>query len=132
MLEYTEIEHLMEMRAAGDNILHGTAQGILLVVVYDTGDVLRKVRMPIILVSRLKRNLLSSLTAAQKSVKTVIEKNRSFLSLGPFSVQLTRLGDMDHRDLTIVKQNRKIESTLCTISGKTFRKESVLKALVPK
>ena len=132
MLKYTEIEHSMEIRAAGDKILRGTAQGILLVVVHDTGNVLRKVKMPIVLVSRLKRNLFSSLTAAQKSVKAVIEKNRSSLGLGPFSVQLTRLDDMDHRDLTIVKQSRKTESSLCTISMKTFRKKSVLKALVPK
>ena len=30
MLEYTRIKSPMEIRAAGDNVLHGTAQGILL------------------------------------------------------------------------------------------------------
>ena len=28
MLEYTRVEPLMEIRAAGDNVLRGTAQGI--------------------------------------------------------------------------------------------------------
>ena len=39
---------------------------------------------------------------------------------------------MDHLDLIIAKQSRRIEYTLCTISGKTFCKESALTALVPK
>ena len=44
----------MEIRAAGDNLLHGNAQGILLVVVRCTDDVLRTVKLPIKLVSGLK------------------------------------------------------------------------------
>ena len=39
---------------------------------------------------------------------------------------------MDHLDLMIAKKSRKIGYTLCTISGKTFGKESARTALVPK
>ena len=49
MLEYTKIEPPMEITAARDNTLHGTAQGILLVIVCGTDDVLRKVKSPIVL-----------------------------------------------------------------------------------
>ena len=45
----------------------------------------------------LKRNLFSSLVAAQKGVETVIEKNGSSFDLGRFSVQLTRLDDMQKK-----------------------------------
>ena len=38
----------MEIRTAGDNVLRGTAQGILLVAVRGTGDVLRTVKSPIV------------------------------------------------------------------------------------
>ena len=43
MLEYTRIESPMEIRVAGDNVLRGTAQGIISVVVRGTDDVLRTV-----------------------------------------------------------------------------------------
>ena len=39
---------------------------------------------------------------------------------------------MHHLDPIIAKQSRRVEYTLCTISGKTFGKESALTALVPK
>ena len=39
---------------------------------------------------------------------------------------------MDYLDLTITKESRKTESALCAILGKTFGKESVVTALVPK
>ena len=44
----------MEIRAAVDNVLRGTAQGILTVVVRGTDDVLRTVIMPIVLVPGVK------------------------------------------------------------------------------
>ena len=47
MLEYTRIEPPKEIRAAGDNVLCGTAQGILPVVVRGTDNVLRTVKLPI-------------------------------------------------------------------------------------
>ena len=66
MLEHTKIEPLVEIRAAEDNMLHGTAQGILHVVVRGTDDVFRKkVKLPIVLVPGLKRTLFSSLSAAE-------------------------------------------------------------------
>ena len=89
MLENTKIEPPMEIRAAGGNVLHGTAQGTLLVVVRGTGNVLRTVKLPAVLVPGLKRQLFSSLAAAQKGVTTIVKNNGSFLDLGPFSVQLT-------------------------------------------
>ena len=65
----------MEIRAAGDNVLRCTVQDILLVVIRATDGVLRTVKLLIILVPDLKRNLFSSLPAAQKGGNTVIEKN---------------------------------------------------------
>ena len=132
MLEYTRLEPLIEIRATGDNILRRPAQGSLLVVVRNTEDVLRMVRLPIVLVSGLKRNLSFILAAAQKGVKTVIENNGSSLDLERFNIQLTRLDNMDYFGLTIAKQNKRTEFALCEISGKTFGKESILTALVPK
>ena len=68
-LHYTEINPPMEIKAAGHNTLFGTAQGILLVVVHDTQDVCRTVKLPIVLVPGLGRNLFSTALAAQKDVK---------------------------------------------------------------
>ena len=130
MLEYTRIEPPMEIRVAGDNMLHSTAQGILLVVVRDADDVLRKVKLPNVLVPGLKKIIFSSLAAAQKGVKTVIEKNGSFLDLGLF-VQFTRFDNIDHLDLMIAKISRTV-SAYSANSGKTFGKESGLTNLVPK
>ena len=59
----------MEITAAGNNVLRGTAQGVLLVVVRGTDDALRTVKLPIVLVPELKRNLFSSSAAAKKGVK---------------------------------------------------------------
>ena len=39
MLEYTRVEPPMKVRAVGDDMLRGTAQGILLVLVHGTDDV---------------------------------------------------------------------------------------------
>ena len=86
MLKYTKIEPPTEIRASGDNVLHGTAQGILLLVVRVTDDGLRRVKLLIVLVPGLKWNLFSSFAAAQKGLKTSVEKNSSSLDLGPFSV----------------------------------------------
>ena len=69
-LEYTWIEPPMEVRDTGDNVLRGTAQDILLVVVRGTDDVSKTARLPVVLVPGLKRNLFSSSAAAQKGVKT--------------------------------------------------------------
>ena len=54
MLEYTRIEPPMEITAVGDNVLRGTTQGVLLVVVRGTDDALRTVKLPIVLVPQLK------------------------------------------------------------------------------
>ena len=71
MLEYTRIKPPMEIPVAGDNVLRGSTQGIVLVVVRGTDDVLRTVKLPIVLVPGLKRNVFSSSAAAQKGVKTM-------------------------------------------------------------
>ena len=44
----------MEIRGAGDNILYGTAQNMLLVIVRGTDDVLSTVKLAIVLVSGLR------------------------------------------------------------------------------
>ena len=64
MQEYTRIEPPMEMTAGGNNVLRGTAQGILLVVVRGTGDAVRTVKLPIVVVPGLERNIF--LSSAEK------------------------------------------------------------------
>ena len=54
MLSYTEINTPMEIKAAGDNTLFGTAQGILMVLVPDTQDVCRTVKLLTVFVPGLK------------------------------------------------------------------------------
>ena len=73
-----------------------------------------------------------SLVAAQKDVKAIIDNSSSSLDLGAFSVQLTRLDDMDYLDLKITEESRRTESSLCATSRENFGKESVLTALFPK
>ena len=107
MQEYTRVEPPMEITAAWNNVLRGIAQGILLDVVRGTDDALRTVKVPIVLVSGLKRNLLSSPASAKKGVKTILERKDPFLDLGAFSVQLTRLDSMEYLDLTIAKESRR-------------------------
>ena len=76
MQDYTQISPPMEIKAAGHNTLFGIAQGTLLVVVRDTQNVCGTVKLPIVLVPGLKRNLFSTAMAAQKGVKTVFTKLR--------------------------------------------------------
>ena len=111
MLEYTKIEPPVEIRAAEDSVLYGTAQGILLIIVRGTDGVLQKVKLPIVLVPGLKRNLFSGLIAGRKRVKAVIENSGSFRDLGPLRFQLIRLYNMDPLYMTIAKQ-RRTESAL--------------------
>ena len=47
MQEYTRVEPPMGIIAAGNNVLRGTAQGILLVVVRGADDALRTVKLPL-------------------------------------------------------------------------------------
>ena len=82
MLKYTRIEPPTKIRVAGDNVLRGTEQGMLLVLVRGTDDILKTVILPIVLVPGLKSNLFSSSAAAKKGVKAIIEENGSFLDLG--------------------------------------------------
>ena len=130
MQDYIEICSPMEIKAAGHNTLFGTAQGTLLVVVRDTQDVCRTVKMPIVLVPGLGRNLFSTAMAAQKGVKTITTKAGSIVDLGLFPIQLTRTDNLDHLDVAISKESKRIESACGVISGKSFGKETVLTASV--
>ena len=130
MQDYTHISPPMEIKAAGHNTLLGIAQGTLLVVVRDTQDICRTVKLPIVLIPGLGRNLFFTAMAAQKGVKTIITKAGSIVVLGLFSIQLTRSDNLDHLDLAIPKESRRTESACCAISGKAFSKETVLTAPV--
>ena len=57
LMEYTRIEPPMNITATGNNVLRGTAQGIVLIVVRGTDDALRRVKLPIVLVPGLKRSV---------------------------------------------------------------------------
>ena len=132
MQNYTEIYTPMEIKAAGHNTLFRTAQGILLVVVRDTQYVCRTVKLPIVLVPGLGRNLFSTALAAQKGFNTIFTKTGSIVDLGLFLIQLTRSDSLDHLDLAISKESRRTESACCAISGKAFSKKTVLTASVPQ
>ena len=125
MQDYTQISPPMEIKAAGHNTLFDTAQGTLLVVIRDTQDVRRTVKLPIVLVPGLGRNLFSTAMAAQKGVKTVFTKAGSIVDLDLFSIQLMRPDNLDHLDLSISKESKRTESTCCAMSGKLFSKETV-------
>ena len=71
------------------------------------------------------------MAAAQKGVATDIKNNGLSLDLEPFSVQLTRLDNMDHLILTIAKELKK-SLPFVRFRGKPFGKESVLTTLVSK
>ena len=86
MLDDTEINPQMEIKAADHNTIFGTAQGILLVIVGDTQNVCRTVKLLIVLVPGLERNLFSTALAAQKGVKTIFTKTGSIVDLGLFSI----------------------------------------------
>ena len=55
----------MRIKAVGDNILYGTAEGTQLVLVHDTNDDYRKVKLPVISVP-VMRNIFSSVATVQK------------------------------------------------------------------
>ena len=85
MLQYIEINPPMKIKAAGHNTLSGTVQGILLIIVRYSQDVSRTVKLPIVFVPGLKRNIFSIAFAAQKGVKTVFTKVEFIVDLGLFS-----------------------------------------------
>ena len=109
MQEFTRLEPLMNITTAGNNVLRGTTQGMLLVVVRGTDDALRTVKLPITLVPGLKIKIYSPVRLQQrkKGVKTIIEQKGSSLDLGAFSVQLTRVDSMEYLNLTIAKESRR-------------------------
>ena len=114
MLDYTEINPPMEVKAAGHNTLFGTVQGIILVLVGYTQDVYRTVKLAIkVLVPGQERNIHSTALAAQTGVKTIFTKAGSIGNLGSFSVQLTKSDSLAHFDLSIAKQNKQTESACC-------------------
>ena len=67
MQQYTRIEPPMKMKAAGDFVLYGTAQGILLALLRGTDNICRKVKFPVVLVLGLERNFCQ----VQRQLKTV-------------------------------------------------------------
>ena len=84
MQDYTEIDPPMEIKAAGHNTLFGIAQGTFLVVVRDTQDVCRTVKLPKVLVPGLGRNLFSTAMAGQKGVKLSSLRQAPLLTLAYF------------------------------------------------
>ena len=86
MLAYTEINPPMEIKAADHNTLFGTARGILLVLVRDTLDVCRTVKLPTIRVPGLGRNIFFTALTAQKGVNTSFTTAGSIVDLGLVSI----------------------------------------------
>ena len=132
MQDYIEINPPMEIKAAGHNTSFSTAQSISLVVLCDTQDVCRTVKLPIVPVPGLGRNFFSTALATQKGVKTIFTKASSIVGLDLFSIQLTRLDNLDHLDSAISEESKQTESACCAILGKAFGKETILAASVPQ
>ena len=87
--------------------MYGTAQGIILVLARDTDGVGRKIKILVVLVPGLKRNIFTSAAKTRKGVKNVVATSAPHPDLGLFSVQLTRSDNMDHLDLTLAKESRR-------------------------
>ena len=93
MQDYTRIKPPIVITTAGNNVLRGTAQGILLVVVRGTDDDLRTIKLPIVvLVPGLKTNIFSSSAAAKKGDRTIIEQKGSSLDLGSVQCSVNTVG----------------------------------------
>ena len=73
MLEYTEMNPPMKIKAAGHNNFFGAAQGIVLVLVRNTQDVFRTIKLPIVLVPGLGIHFFLQ---QKKSVKNMFTKCR--------------------------------------------------------
>ena len=110
MQDYTQISLPMKIKAAGHNTLLGITQGTLLAVVRDTQDICRTVKLLLVIVPGLGRNLFSTAMTAQKGVKTIITKAGFIVDIDLFSIQLTRSNNMDHLDLAISKDSKRTEA----------------------
>ena len=84
------------------------------------------VKLTMVLVPGLGRNIFSTAMAAQKGVKTVFTKAGSIVDLGLFSIQLTRSINLDNLKLAISKESKRTESACGAISGKSFSKEIIV------
>ena len=82
MMNYTEINLPMKIKTMSYNTLVGTAQDILLVLVRDTQNVCRTIKLLIVLVPGLGRNVFPAALATQKHVKTMLTKTESAIDLG--------------------------------------------------
>ena len=90
MLEYTKIEPPKEIRGAGGNVVHGTAQGILLVVVRGSRRRFEDSQTVHSASARHEEEYIFQFDRNSKRCKKKsFDKNGSSLGLGPFSVQFT-------------------------------------------
>ena len=80
MLKYTMMKTPMGITAARNNVLRGTAQGILLVVVHGTYDALRTVKLLVVLVPGLKKNYFRVRPQLRKASKQSLNR-RVYLSI---------------------------------------------------
>ena len=69
MLEFTMIEPSIAIIAAGNNMFSGIVQGILLVIVRVTDDVLNTVQLPTVFVPGIKRDIFPVRPQLKNAVK---------------------------------------------------------------
>ena len=84
MQDYTEINPPMEVKAASRNTLFGTTKGILLVVVRDTQDVCRTVKLPTVFVPGLGRFFFLQRCLLKKVSKLFSLRQRPSFTLAYF------------------------------------------------
>ena len=70
----------MKITATGNNVLRGTAQGILLIVVRGTDDALRRVKLSIVLVPGLNKVCFQVRPQLRKASKELLTEGLLFRS----------------------------------------------------
>ena len=95
MQDYNLLEEPKKIVTAGNQVLLGTATGILPCVITDQNGSTHQVGFPSLIVSGLGRHLFSSSAAAARGTSTIIEAGHPRLTRGDIIVPLQQLdGDM--------------------------------------
>ena len=128
MNHYVQLDPPGIINAAGNHRLYGVVRGVLFVQVSDHIESKHSVQLPVTVVPGLARHLFSGGSAATRGV-TMIIATKSYLGMGAFAIPLRKdshCTPLYHVDLTTRATSRTPETAFPTISGKTFKPETVL------
>ena len=128
MNHYVQLDPPVTINVAGNHRLYGVGQGVLVVRVLDHICSKHSVLLPVTIVPGLGRHPFSGGSAATRGVNMIIAKN-SYSDMGAFSVPLRKdshCSTLHHLDLTTDATSRTPETAFPTISGSSFKPETVL------